>query len=83
MDPAALKLSDAQVAGVVDVQEQFVSDIGGEGQKADDPAYLDRWRHAVPKSDAELRARLGNAVADRMQVQAAQAAYQQAQAAKK
>ncbi len=52
-------LSDGQKAIISQLQQQFVSDIGGIAQDPSSPAYLARWQTAQRVADDALRGLLG------------------------
>ncbi len=52
-------LTEDQQAGLADVQNKFIQDVGGTAQNPQDPAYLARWQTAQEGSDAMMRAKLG------------------------
>jgi hypothetical protein len=70
LDPAALKLNDAQLNDLAYLRQKFQEDVGGPDQNPNDPAYLKRWQAAQPQNDRMLRAMLGNRVYDQFEKEA-------------
>jgi hypothetical protein len=71
VDPAAVGLSDLDVANIHALQDRFEAQIGP--QDTNDPAYHRRWVMAQSSVDQELRAKLGWSLFSRYQIQAAKA----------
>ncbi len=61
VDQSALNLTADEQQAVAEVQQNFVSDVGGTGQNPNDPAYLQKWQNSQAVADGMLRARLGQA----------------------
>ncbi len=71
VDPAAIGLSEQDVADIAELQKSFESQIGQ--QNAHDPLYRQRWLQAQSAVDQELRSRLGWPLFNAYQIQASQA----------
>ncbi len=59
IDLAALGLDDDQMQMITNTRANFLDQIGGTNQNANDPAYLARWQQAQLQADADFRVDLG------------------------
>jgi len=57
--PHTVPLKPPQSAGVESLQEEFITDIGGEPADPGSRDYLEKWRRAQPVADYRLRAMIG------------------------
>jgi len=56
---ATLKLNDEQRDELGDLVQQFIQEVGGANQNADDPEYLARWQKAQPRFDEMIVRTIG------------------------
>lgn len=75
IDPVASGLTEPQIEMLKSLRERFLDAVGGPAQNPWDPTYAERWRNAQPASDQELRLFFGADFAERVALDAAQAAY--------
>jgi len=58
-NPAVARLNETQQPAMMQLKQQFVSDIGGPEADSSTPEYLNRWRNAQPASDTQFRGFFG------------------------
>ena len=59
LDLASLNLNADQLQAINALRERFLSEIGGLGQDAADPAYRARWQQSQPAIDEDLEGMIG------------------------
>lgn len=59
VDLTALRFGAEEKTAIAQVQQQFLTDIGGYNQSPSDPGYLARWQTAQVNADDALRGALG------------------------
>src|SRR5437867_3077810 len=55
IDVSQLNLNNGQLQAIDDLQQRFLSEIGGLEQNSSDPAYRERWLKSQPQIDDDLR----------------------------
>jgi hypothetical protein len=59
VDSGTVKLNDNQKTALDQLQQNFLSDIGGQNADVNDPEYAKRWQKAQPNSDTQFRGFFG------------------------
>ena len=59
VNPKDLNLDEKRIQAIQNLQQQFMSSIGGDGMDPSDPLYLERWQQAQPRVDRLLRGLIG------------------------
>lgn len=76
VDPAALHLTDAQVAIINGIKQDFLQQIGGMNQDPNDPAYRQKWMPAQRQADDMLKGMLGSTFVQNYELQVMQQSEQ-------